>query len=237
MIHLRFDDITPNSNHQNLEKILAGLARLRISATFGVVPDNLDSKLMVSHYSTEIIQELSHTHKSEPCLAMHGHQHVYVNKEPGILRFPTKSEFASLPFDVQKEKLLIGISKLKDWDIKVDTFFAPSHSFCVETVRALKELDFKYILDGWGGFPYDYLDLTFLPQQMGGFRTFPFGVSCHCFHVDAWCNTRLNNFLQFIEVYQDKIISLSQYQQVEVHQIHHTIPKFAHWLGRKIKNV
>ena len=55
MIALRFDDITPWSNHANLEKILTTLSKNKISATFGIVPDNRDPKLCVDKYSMEII--------------------------------------------------------------------------------------------------------------------------------------------------------------------------------------
>ena len=47
------------------------------------------------------------------------------------------------------------------WD---GVFMAPSHSFDADTLRALRDLDFTSITDGFGFYPYDLHGLTAVPQ-------------------------------------------------------------------------
>lgn len=236
MIHLRFDDITPWSNHSHLEKILRCLSDHDVSATFGIVPDNQDCKLKVADFSLEIITELSRIHLTSPCIAMHGYQHLYVNSEPGLLGFPTKSEFANLPYAQQYEKVKNGLVCLEEWGITTDTFFAPSHSFCATTISVLQEHNFKYILDGWGAYPYQNSGITFLPQQMGTLKRFPFGVSSHCFHIDSWPEEKLQAFIDFAITNKKKILSLQAYKNVNEGKIRNYIPSLVHKIIRRYKN-
>ena len=74
------------------------------------------------------------------------------------------TEFANLPFEIQLNKLKLGMQIFREQNISVKVFFAPNHTFDQNTIKACKELGFKSIIDGYGIAPYNENGLIFFPQ-------------------------------------------------------------------------
>lgn len=82
-------------------------------------------------------------------IAMHGFNHVYDTKTRGNINCGFKSEFAGHSFIKQYEKIKKGKEILESHNVYTDVFFAPSHSYDDNTLRALSKCGFKYISDGY----------------------------------------------------------------------------------------
>ena len=97
-------------------------------------------------YSMKILKELE---KEGYKIAMHGFNHVYDTKTRGNINCGFKSEFAGHSFIKQYEKIKKGKEILESHNVYTDVFFAPSHSYDDNTLRALSKCGFKYISDGY----------------------------------------------------------------------------------------
>jgi hypothetical protein len=208
---LRFDDICPTMNWDVWVKIEALLNHNNIKPILAVVPDNRDPKLAVAPPAADFWQRVRAWQARGWTIALHGYQHVYVNKNPGILWLQTpKSEFAGLPREVQKEKLLAGLAIFDREGVRADCWVAPSHSFDWTTVDLLSELGVKVISDGPWPWPHtDRQGVTWVPQQFWArLKAMPCGIWTTCYHHNSCNGEELARLRHDLEVFSSKITNL-----------------------------
>jgi peptidoglycan/xylan/chitin deacetylase (PgdA/CDA1 family) len=212
---LRFDDICSTMNWHVWGKIESVLHEKAIKPILAVVPDNQDPKLSIAPPATDFWQQVRSWQAHGWTIALHGYQHVYVNKNPGILSLATlQSEFAGLPREVQEEKLHSGLAIFKREGVRADCWVAPSHSFDWTTVDLLAELGLKVINDGLWPWPHtDRRGITWVPQQLwGGIIPRPAGVWTVCYHPNGWSMAQQDRFQHDLEAfgsqitYQDEVV-------------------------------
>ncbi|MDE5597529.1 MAG: DUF2334 domain-containing protein, partial [Lachnospiraceae bacterium] len=162
-IAVRMDDITPDMNWENFSFFQELFEQAGITPLLGIVPENRDAKLSLESPREDFDMHMKELEKQGYCLAMHGCYHVYTTKCGGRFPLNSYSEFAGLPYEKQKELLTIGKESLKEHGIETDIFMAPAHSYDDNTLKALKELGFNKITDGFGKVPYMEKGLTFYP--------------------------------------------------------------------------
>lgn len=139
---------------------------------------------------------------------MHGYEHRYVTGSPGILAFNQYSEFAGLPYDVQRVKLQKGLRIFEQEGVRPDAWIAPGHSFDGVTLRALRDAGLPAISDGLSLWPYkDRHGLFWVPQQMWKFRPVPLGLWTLCFHHNGWSQEQIDAFIRDLRVYASQITS------------------------------
>jgi peptidoglycan/xylan/chitin deacetylase (PgdA/CDA1 family) len=154
-----------------------------IRPILAVVPDNQDPKLKIDPPDPDFWERVRGWQAQGWAIGLHGYQHLYVNKEPGLLHLNDQSEFAGLGYEEQKEKLQRGLAIFAREGVRADAWVAPSHSFDQVTVTALRELGIQVISDGFGLFPYrDAEGSTWVPQLFATLRPMPFGVWTSCCH-------------------------------------------------------
>ena len=75
---------------------------------------------------------------------------------------------------------------------------APGHHFDRTTLKALSDLNFRYITDGHAFFPYKMkeLNLTFIPQLFARPHGFSFGIYTTCCHIDHMNQDEIDIFLE-----------------------------------------
>jgi hypothetical protein len=119
------------------------------------------------------------------------------------------SEFAGLPYDKQYEMLSYGKNILEQNGIKTDIFMAPAHSFDRNTVKALKNLGFTKLTDGFGDTPYIKNGMTFYPisykqssslKKTSGYTTF-------VVHANTMNDKDFERYEKLFKVNSDKLIS------------------------------
>jgi hypothetical protein len=148
-------------------------------------------------------------------IALHGYQHVYVNKNPGMLRLTPQSEFAGLSHREQEDKLKKALAIFAEQGVHADAWVAPSHSFDRTTVMILADLGISVISDGLWQWPFSEKGgMTWVPQQLWGFKSKPPGVWTICNHHNDWTDRKVERFGQMLASYAPKMIDLATVLQV-----------------------
>lgn len=170
-IAVRMDDITPRMDWENFERFRGLLKEYGVKPLVGIVPDNRDENLNKDKGAAsnggspeEHFWEQVRVWKSEGwTVALHGYQHVYTQKKGGCFPLNRFSEFAGLSLEQQKRMLEAGRDIFASHGIETDIFMAPAHSYDRNTLRALKELGFTKLTDGFGTKPYKRGGIIFYP--------------------------------------------------------------------------
>jgi len=208
---LRFDDICPTLNWSVWNEIEPHLNRLRIHPILAVVADNQDSGLRVGTSCNDFWERVRAWQKSGWTIGLHGYQHRYGTSESGIVGLNTRSEFAGLSLDQQREKIRRAIEIFDREQVRPEVWIAPAHSFDHSTILALKEQGIQYISDGFFLYPHrDTEGMLWVPQQLWRFRRRPFGVWTVCYHPNGWRDRQIKAFVDDIEAYQDSITNFTE---------------------------
>ncbi|MEY4702058.1 MAG: hypothetical protein RL326_2245 [Pseudomonadota bacterium] len=186
----RMDDITPGMHWGRFWALLSLFRAHNIKPLLGVVPDNQDSSLDVSTPHPDfwgVMRKL----QDEDCVdfAQHGYQHtLYPAPDAAILGrdlgIKEMSEFASFPYEIQREKIKNGKRIMEHNGIHTDAWMAPNHTFDHNTLAALRDEGFQSVTDGIALFPYSAHGLIFIPQQSWRPRWMPCGVQTICLHTN-----------------------------------------------------
>jgi hypothetical protein len=172
------------------------LIDLDIKPIVAVVPDNGDPSLMVEPPDSSFWDSVRRWRDLGWTIAVHGHRHVYVTDDPGLVRLNRRSEFAGLSRTEQHDKLSAALAIFKREGIHPSVWVAPSHSFDVTTVSVLQELGFDTISDGLFRLPHrDATGVFWVPQQLWRLRRMPPGVWTVCCHPNTMSRDGVDRFL------------------------------------------
>ncbi|MBQ9613735.1 MAG: DUF2334 domain-containing protein [Lachnospiraceae bacterium] len=162
-IAIRLDDITPGMDWKKFERFRELLDSYDVQPLIGVVPDCRDPKLDIDPPREDFWEYIHALEDSGWVIAMHGCHHLYTTSEGGLFPLNRKSEFAGLSYEEQLALLRHGREIFTAKGIRTDLFMAPSHSYDLNTLRALKETGFHRITDGFGSSPYQWEGMIFYP--------------------------------------------------------------------------
>lgn len=202
---IRLDDITPDMNWDNFYIVKDILDKYQLKPLLGVVPDNRDELLQISDSEDDFFQKVCAWQNEGYCIAQHGYQHIYETTDAGMLGLNPFSEFSGLSYEEQYEKLKKGKEILHWAGIETDIFMPPGHTYDNNTLKALRELGFKYITDGFYNKPY----------KAGGIICFPCtmlesykgkGINTLCFHLNGKSRKQLEEFENFIKTNREYIV-------------------------------
>lgn len=207
---IRFDDVTPGMAWSKFAPFDALAQELNIPYLIGVVPDCRDPALSVEPDRADFWDFVRERAACGWTVAQHGHTHRYVTAERGLLGIGRKSEFAGLPFAMQKEKLAAGKGLLVREGVWQPVFMAPSHSFDENTVEALDDLGFESLTDGYGFYPYKIRGLMAVPQHISKPIGVGFGVETVCLHVNSLSAEQIEWHIAAIRARRGSIISFSE---------------------------
>ena len=163
---IRLDDIAENMNWELFKKCEILFDDLNIKPLLGVIPNNQDPELMKYEKSENFWNEVRSWKKKGWEISMHGYNHIYSTKtnKKDYFGYGGGSEFFGLQLSDQKSKIKNGIEKFDKEGIKIRSFFAPNHTYDLNTFRALTDYNINNIIDGYGLFPYSDKNLNFIPQ-------------------------------------------------------------------------
>ena len=186
-ILIRFDDICPTMDWVHWQKAKSLMDECNVKALLGVIPSCEDSELLIDSPKEDFWIYLKNLQKEGFVLAMHGVYHKYCSLKRGLINSGKNSEFAGLPYNEQYEKLKFGKELLEKNDINTDIFFAPSHSYDKNTIKALRNLGFKYISDGRSNKIIDYNGIKAVPAKSFGVpKIKTHGNFVAIFHAHEW---------------------------------------------------
>ena len=216
-ITIRMDDITPDMDWAKFLRFKELCDLYQVKPLIGVVPANQDTMLHIEKPRTDY-REYLHTLQSKGwCIAQHGYTHIYNTHKKGCFPLNALSEYAGNSYEDQYASLEKGQKILKEHEIHTDIFMAPAHSYDYNTLKALRELGFTKITDGFGRQPYQWQGLTFYPisfkqsnslKQEKGYTTF-------VVHANTMNDQDFARYEQMFAQYKDKFISYTEYLQAD----------------------
>jgi predicted deacetylase len=203
---LRFDDICPSMNWQIWSSIEELLERFGIRPILAVIPDNRDPKLSFEPPDPRFWEKVKAWQSKNYTIAVHGYQHVYVNRNPGMLRLKRDSEFAGLPFETQEDLLKKALMVFAAKGVRADAWVAPSHSFDETTVAILSAQRIRIISDGLWPWPFtDHLGITWIPVQLPWFEEKRYGVWTVCCHHNSWTAKEVKRLEKQLETFGSRV--------------------------------
>lgn len=209
----RLDDVTPEQNWENFERLHDLFRRYSIAPVMGVVPQNRDKKLCVDRPRENYIEYLQKLHEEEGwVIAQHGYTHTYVNQNGGMLKVNRQSEFAGLPLEEQRRKLSKGQQILQKQGICAKMFMAPAHAYDRKTLKALKELGFTWVTDGYTDHAYRRDGLVFIPCTVSKPVVVPKDwVNTVCYHPSMMTEEEFTELETFLQAHAEECMSFDQY--------------------------
>lgn len=213
-IAVRMDDITPDMNWENFYFFQELFKKANITPLLGIVPENRDEKLHCGQAREDFYEVMKELEQAGYCFAMHGCYHLYTTKRGGRFPLNNYSEFAGLPYDQQKEMLSFGKETLKAHGIETDIFMAPAHSYDKNTLKALKELGFTRITDGFGNAPYRESGIVFYPISFllkNSLKRERGGLTTMVVHANTLTRADKERYERIFEEYGKNMISYSAY--------------------------
>jgi predicted deacetylase len=203
---VRFDDLCPSMNWLVWRQVEETLQETGVKPILAVVPDNRDANLNIERPDPRFWVHVREWQSRGWTIGLHGYQHRYVTKDPGIMGRNRYSEFAGLPRDVQAKKLRTAVAIFQAEGVTPEVWIAPAHSFDAATLVALAECGIRRISDGYSVLPHtDAAGMTWVPQQLGEFRWMPAGVWTVCMHHNRWNEAGIRGFRTQLQRYQGRI--------------------------------
>jgi predicted deacetylase len=212
---IRLDDACENQNNENWDAIESVLDRFGIKPIVAVIPCNEDPSFLGRKKDENFWMRVKGWRNKDWTIALHGYRHLYhkVRRKDLILPFHGRSEFAGLNFNTQSDMLAKAYAVFSSHGIFPDVWVAPSHSFDVKTLRALKSsTPIRIVSDGIAFHPFVENGLTFIPQQLWWPKYRPFGVWTICLHPETMTTKDIENFEAALLKNQlcERVISLPQ---------------------------
>lgn len=205
MYLLRLDDASQYMNKTNWLKMEQLLDCYSIKPIVGVIPDNQDKELLKYDEVDGFWGLVKSWQKKGWTIALHGCTHVYETEDGGINPVNKRSEFAGLSLDRQKDKIRKGYSILLSHEIYPKLFYAPSHTFDLNTLKALKEeTSIRVISDTVANDVYFENDFFFIPQQSGSVRKLPFKTVTFCYHPNTMKDNNFDGLERFLKQFGDR---------------------------------
>jgi predicted deacetylase len=208
---IRFDDIAENMNWETFNIIENTLKELDIKPVLGVIPLNKDPELLkYKKIEGNFWDKIRKWNDDGWEIAMHGTHHLYdkfIKTRIDYLNHGGNSEFCGHSLEVQNSKIKKGIEKFRDEKIIIRCFFAPNHTFDMNTLIALRNLGVNQILDGYGIMPYEENKITFIPQLFYKNYVLPFGIQTLQIHSNYFDRNELKKFINFLKLNKREIIS------------------------------
>lgn len=200
MYLLRLDDASEYMNVQNWAHIESILDKYNIKPIVAVIPNNQDPSFIDNYKKDDKFwAKVKEWNSKGWIIALHGFNHVYLTNSGGINPVNSRSEFAGLPFQMQCEKIRDGNEIFRKHNISPRIFVAPSHTFDLNTLSAIKqESDIRIISDTFAYDIYRKWDLYFIPQQASYVQWLPFKLTTFCYHPNNMDENSFKNLELFI---------------------------------------
>lgn len=212
--YFRLDDACEKRDIEKWGRMEDLLDKYKIRPLVGIIPkceDTMMDKYTIDPYFWEKVDKWV---KKDWVIALHGYNHVCISESGGMNPVNYRSEFAGVPLDIQKEKIIEGIKLFKEHGIEPRVFFAPSHTFDENTITALIESStIRIISDTIANKPYKKYGITFVPQQSGSVRKLPLNTITFCYHPNIMLDSDFVKLDEFFKLYKKRF---KQFPLVEV---------------------
>lgn len=224
---IRLDDACPSRDIAKWDRMEALLDAYGVKPLVGIIPDCKDPAMKEYAEDSDFwLKRVPSWKEKGWAFAMHGYEHVYHTESGGINPVNRRSEFAGLSYEEQCVKIRGGVNRLRQYGIEPKIFFAPSHTFDKNTIKALlEESSIRIISDVPANKPFCKYGMTFIPQQSGRVRELPFAVQTFCYHPNIMQDADFERLESFLKTH-----SFSQFPMEETKRK----PSLYDWILMKI---
>lgn len=186
-ILIRFDDLCPTMDHHQWIKAKQLLKQYDVKPLLGIIPECRDPEMLIDEEDPYFWEEMKSLQEEGYTLAMHGCFHSCVHEGQSLVAGRGYSEFAGRPYKEQYETIRTGKLLLKRHGINTDIFFAPRHSYDLNTLKALAANGFKYISDGKSKTVWKREGILCVPCRSSGCPAIRgWGYFTAVFHPSEW---------------------------------------------------
>lgn len=210
---IRLDDACQTMNHDNWNRIERILDQYNVCLIVGVIPDNQDPDF-VWEYDCQFWDKARTWQKKGWTIAMHGlHHNMFYHDPAGYYQksHGVHTEYAGLPFDIQRNMIIEGISILKQNEVIPSGFFAPAHTYDLNTVKALKTSpEIQFVSDGYALWAYKKDGMVFIPAICDGPFSIPFGLYTYVFHPSVMKEENFYRLDHFLSKNRNKVINVEK---------------------------
>ncbi len=240
---IRLDDITMNMDWDRFIRVKKILDEAGISPLIGVVPcsrdENLDHMKDAVNWPEEVRQSIPADKKAFAeyirglrskgwVVAVHGYDHVYRTKKAGLFPLNRQSEFAGCDYEDQLDRLRLAMDEMYSMDIDTDIFMAPSHSYDMNTLKALYEVGIRCLTDGFGNVPYRrYIRIGGLKRPLDFYPiaikrndciSDKYGYTTMVLHTNTMTDNDISGLREMIGSGRDHFIDYSEYIKMHVRE-------------------
>lgn len=240
---IRLDDACPTMDHKKWQQVENILDKFGVRPMVGVIPHNENPHEAIDEPNPDFWGKVHSWRDKKWSIAMHGYNHSYISNDgmKGLNPMWARSEFAGLPLVEQKKKIKRGVSIMRENDINPKYFFAPSHTFDSNTIRALEqESDIRIISDCVGCYPYKKGNFVFIPV-LGGHcekRYLP-GLWTFCLHPNTMNDNNIRSLELFLEKEHSHFMSFGDinFETVKQKGLFSKILSFLYFSSRKLRHL
>lgn len=216
-ICIRMDDITPDMDWAKFLRFKELCDLYQVKPLIGIVPKNEDQSLRIDTPRADFWDYVKQLQKEGWLLAQHGYTHVYTTREAGLFPLNAFSEFAGVEYSEQYEAIKLGQDIFREHGIETDIFMPPGHSFDKHTFKALQNLNYWRITDGFGKRPYVRYNMLFYPISHSQKRALRAknGYTTFVVHTNTMNERDFKRYEWLFREYKGRIVSYSELFQVE----------------------
>ena len=198
-IAVRFDDICPTMEKYRFKKVVDLLKKYNVVGLLGIVPFNKDTDLICGDEDQDFWDDMIKLQSEGWVIGLHGVEHKLTNYGKSYVSNRMDSEFAGVSYENQLKNITRGILELHRRGLEPEVFFAPAHSFDLNTIKAVGSAGIKIISDGRSHYSYEYRNIKFVPCRVYGLPRKPRGyvtIALHTNQIDEKKFEELSLFLQ-----------------------------------------
>jgi hypothetical protein len=189
----------------------SGLDALGICPLVAVIPECRDPKMMCAPADAAFWDRVRRWQQKGWAIALHGLHHLYHSDPAGtssLVPFKREGEFVGIAADRQREMIRRAWSIFDARGVTPDFFVAPSHSFDLATLEALRvETPIRKISDGLSYRPFRRYGFAWYPQQLWHFRKMPFGLWTVNFHPNTMSSEDVDTTIMAVRRFADHIVA------------------------------
>lgn len=214
MYLMRLDDASEHWNRENWHRMHDLLIKYDVKPIVAIIPHNEDESLLRYPVDATYIDTIQKWVTEGWTPALHGYNHVYISQSGGINPVNSRSEFAGVSLDAQREKIRNGIGAIRETfgeKISPEIFVAPSHTFDENTLEALRlESDIRIISDTIANDVYYLNGFYFIPQQSGRVRRLWMKLVTFCYHPNNMTELGFKELEIFLEKHASEFVAFHQ---------------------------
>lgn len=211
---IRLDDACPTMDHMKWNKIFNILDKYSVRPLVGIIPYNNDPKQKIYEPDVNFWEKAKMWEEKGYSIALHGYDHCFIMDKGmnGINPVWSRSEFAGVSLEFQKEKIRNGLTIFRENGIEPKYFFAPAHTFDENTLNALREESkIRIISDTIATKPYRDKDFIFIPQLGGHCKEMKLpGIWTFCLHPSNMKEEDFVSTENFIKTHRKEIIGFDE---------------------------